>query len=73
MPTRRGAKLMPEENHMRRAIELSLKMMRSGQGGPFGAVIVKDGAILAEGSNLVTSTNDRLRDLHELRALPNVP
>jgi guanine deaminase len=49
---------MAEEDHMRRAIELSLEMMRSGRGGPFGAVVVKDGAIVAEGSNLVTSTND---------------
>jgi guanine deaminase len=49
---------MAEADHMRRAIELSLQMMRSGQGGPFGAVVVKDGAVVAEGSNLVTSTND---------------
>jgi guanine deaminase len=47
-----------EADHMLRAIELSLEMMRSGQGGPFGAVIVKDGKIIAEGSNQVTSTND---------------
>jgi guanine deaminase len=44
--------------HMRRAIELSLDMMRSGCGGPFGAVIVKDGKIVAEGFNQVISTND---------------
>lgn len=49
---------MPEADHMRRAIALSLEMMRSGRGGPFGAVIVKDGAIIAEGFNQVTSTND---------------
>jgi guanine deaminase len=49
---------MAEADHMRRAIELSLEMMRSGRGGPFGAVIVKDGKIIAEGSNQVTSTND---------------
>jgi guanine deaminase len=49
---------MAEADHMRRAIELSLEMMRSGRGGPFGAVIVKDGKIIAEGSNQVTSAND---------------
>ena len=49
---------MAEADHMRRAIELSLEMMRSGRGGPFGAVIVKAGKIIAEGSNQVTSDND---------------
>ena len=49
---------MSSESHMRRAIALSLEMMRSGKGGPFGAVVVKDGAIVAEGFNQVTSTND---------------
>jgi guanine deaminase len=43
---------------MARAIQLSLESMRSGRGGPFGAVIVRDGAIIAEGSNQVTSRND---------------
>jgi guanine deaminase len=55
---RLGAMLMSEVDHMHRAIELSLEMMRSGRGGPFGALIVKDGAIIAEGFNQVTSTND---------------
>jgi guanine deaminase len=43
---------------MARAIELSIESVRSGRGGPFGAVIVKDGSILAEGVNQVTSNND---------------
>jgi guanine deaminase len=43
---------------MRRAIELAVGNVRAGKGGPFGAVIVQDGRILAEGTNLVTSTND---------------
>lgn len=43
---------------MSRAIELSLENVHSGRGGPFGAVIVKDGKIVAEGTNCVTSTND---------------
>lgn len=49
---------MPEADHMRRAIALSLEMMRSNQGGPFGAVIVKNDKIVAEGCNQVTSCND---------------
>lgn len=49
---------MAEADHMRRAIALSLEMMRSGRGGPFGAVIVKDGSIIAEGFNQVISSND---------------
>lgn len=43
---------------MARAIQLSLDNVFSGQGGPFGAVIVKDGNIIAEGVNRVTVTND---------------
>ncbi len=43
---------------MRRAIALSVENVRAGRGGPFGAVIVKDGRIIAEGTNLVTSAND---------------
>jgi len=43
---------------MARAIQLSIDNVHSGRGGPFGAVVVKDGAIIAEGANRVTSTND---------------
>jgi tRNA(Arg) A34 adenosine deaminase TadA len=43
---------------MARAIELSIEGVQSGRGGPFGAVIVKDGEILGEGVNQVTSTKD---------------
>ena len=43
---------------MARAIQLAVENVHSGQGGPFGAVIVKDGNILAEGANRVTLTND---------------
>jgi guanine deaminase len=47
------------KNHfMARAIELSIEGVQSGRGGPFGAVIVKDGEILGEGVNQVTSTKD---------------
>ena len=43
---------------MRRALELSMENVRAGRGGPFGAVIARDGRIIAEGVNLVTSTPD---------------
>ncbi len=43
---------------MARAIQLAIENVRSGQGGPFGAVIVNDGNIVAEGANRVTATND---------------
>jgi len=43
---------------MRRAIALSHEMMERGNGGPFGAVIVIDGSIVAEGWNQVISSND---------------
>ena len=43
---------------MRTAIGLSLAKMRANCGGPFGAVVVRDGKIIARGWNRVTSTND---------------
>lgn len=46
-----------EEQFMRLAIELSIKSVQNG-GGPFGAVIVKDGEIVAASSNCVTLNND---------------
>jgi guanine deaminase len=46
------------EQLMRRAIALSAEKMRAGLGGPFGAVIARDGQIIAEGYNQVTSGND---------------
>jgi tRNA(Arg) A34 adenosine deaminase TadA len=47
-----------QEAFMREAIQLSLSNIKSCNGGPFGAVIVKDGQIIARGANSVTSTND---------------
>ncbi len=47
-----------KQEFMQRAIELSRKNMRDGAGGPFGAVVVKDGKIIGEGWNKVTSAND---------------
>ncbi len=49
---------MNGEHHMRRAIALSEAMMRADRGGPFGAVVVKDGEVIAEGFNKVISDND---------------
>jgi tRNA(Arg) A34 adenosine deaminase TadA len=43
---------------MREAIRLSIQMMQRGQGGPFGAVVVRKGKIVGRGSNQVTSAND---------------
>jgi guanine deaminase len=43
---------------MRRTIALGLENVRSGTGGPFAALIVKDGAVISEGANCVTTTND---------------
>jgi len=47
-----------DNSFMVRAIQLSVENVRSGRGGPFGAVVVKDGAIVAEGVNQVTAKND---------------
>lgn len=40
------------------AIELAIEGMRNNQGGPFGAVVVKDGEIIGRGNNQVIATND---------------
>ena len=47
-----------DKKFMKRAIALAEKGMDANAGGPFGAVVVKDGEIIAEGHNNVTSTND---------------
>jgi len=47
-----------DEAFMRRAIGLSLSSLRSPGGGPFGAVVVKDGKLVAEGFNQVAAHND---------------
>lgn len=48
----------PNPEFLRRAIELATHNVVSGAGGPFGAVIVRDGKIVGEGFNTVTATND---------------
>ncbi len=47
-----------KENFMKRAIQLSVENVTSGNGGPFGAVIVMNGKIIGEGKNSVTTSND---------------
>jgi guanine deaminase len=46
------------KKHMARAIALSVSNVRENLGGPFAAVVVKGGKIIAEGVNSVTATND---------------
>src|SRR5687768_8742440 len=47
-----------DDKFMLRAIELAQAGVDSNAGGPFGCVVVKDGNIVGEGVNQVTSTND---------------
>jgi guanine deaminase len=43
---------------MQQAIRLATENVTSGRGGPFGAVVVKDGKVIATGTNQVTASND---------------
>lgn len=52
------SKVAAVPQYMRKAIDLALKNAGSVSGGPFGAVIVKDGEIIAAASNSVTVDND---------------
>jgi guanine deaminase len=49
-----------EENklHMKQAIDLAFSNVKKNKGGPFGAVVVKNGEIIGKGANLVTENND---------------
>jgi len=47
-----------QKKFMREAIRLSIENVQSGNGGPFGTVIVKNGEIIASGVNKVTQSND---------------
>lgn len=46
------------ERWMNHAITLAIDNVRSGRGGPFGALVIRDDQLVASGVNLVTSTND---------------
>ncbi|HIT83824.1 MAG TPA: nucleoside deaminase [Candidatus Avibacteroides faecavium] len=48
---------MDKQDFMREAIALAVESVAAG-GGPFGAVVVKDGRIVSRGSNRVTLAND---------------
>jgi len=48
----------PNPEFMRKANALATDNVRSGAGGPFGAVIVRDGVLISEGANRVTQEND---------------
>lgn len=49
---------MNDADFMRRAIALADERMRAGEGGPFGAVVARDGKIVGEGWNRVVATTD---------------
>ncbi|HJW26626.1 MAG TPA: nucleoside deaminase [Rhodocyclaceae bacterium] len=49
---------MDDETFLQRAVDLAAAGISRGDGGPFGAVIVKDGEVIAEGWNRVVATND---------------
>ena len=48
----------PNQELMRRAIALATENVAAGGGGPFGALVVRKGAIVGEGANSVTASND---------------
>ena len=47
-----------DEEFLRQAVDLAVENARSGQGGPYGAVIVKEGRVIASSGNMVTSNID---------------
>ena len=49
---------MDHQEFMREAIRLSIQNVEQGLGGPFAALVVKEGKIIASGTNLVTCSND---------------
>lgn len=48
----------PDPRFMQAAIDLAVAGVEAGDGGPFGAVVVRDGRIVGRGHNRVTSSND---------------
>jgi guanine deaminase len=50
--------MTPQQNFMKAAADLAMDSVRSGKGGPFGAVAVLDGQIIGRGQNLVPSLLD---------------
>jgi len=50
--------MAPDYSFMELAVDLAMKNVESCAGGPFGAVVVKDGVVIATATNCVTATND---------------
>jgi tRNA(Arg) A34 adenosine deaminase TadA len=50
--------MQPNEKYLNEAFDLAYKSVRNNIGGPFGAVVVKDGKIIGKGGNRVLSQND---------------
>jgi len=55
---RKRSRMQGNPEFMRQAIALATENVSSGRGGPFGAVIVRDGKVVATGVNQVTVNND---------------
>jgi guanine deaminase len=51
-------KLMNQAELIRKTIAIAVENVRAESGGPFGALVVREGSILATGANAVTSAND---------------
>lgn len=49
---------MNQWEYIKKAVEVAVENVEKNNGGPFGAVVVKDGKIIGVGRNLVTATND---------------
>ncbi|MEK7256351.1 MAG: nucleoside deaminase, partial [Bacteroidota bacterium] len=49
---------MEHQKFMQQAIRLAFEGMRNGEGGPFGAVVVRNGEIIGKGNNQVAASND---------------
>lgn len=49
---------MNQWEYIKKAVEVAVENVEKNIGGPFGAVVVKDGKIIGVGRNLVTATND---------------
>ncbi len=47
-----------DEKFLQMAVDIAAANVRNGNGGPFGAVVVLDGEVIATGANSVTSSND---------------
>jgi len=49
---------MTDPDLMEHALDLAVDNVRSGRGGPFAAIVVRDGAMIATGTNRVTTEHD---------------